>query len=282
MNKLLFIPILSSLLFFTACDKIDAPYGVATDSPTPSDTEVVMRKVLIEDFTGQTCGNCPRAAESLTQIHELYGEKIVAMAIHAGFFAEPAGSHYPNDYRTPEGNELDTYFGNAAAGLPNGLVNRKAFDGQTIVQHTAWSSKATELVALPIEAFMWITPTYTAANRSLSVSIKTRFYQNIEEGVSLAMYVTEDSIISSQKDYNLPDPSLIDNYTHRHMLRGSINGAWGTSIGAATTFATGEEFTNTGTITIPESWNSDHLSVVAVLYRTATKEVIQAEDQKIY
>jgi hypothetical protein len=96
------------------------------------------------------------------------------------------------------------------------------------------------------------------------------------------MYVTEDSIVSSQKDYNLPSPSLIDSYTHRHMLRGSINGAWGAALSPATTFSSGEELINTGTITIPDAWNSDHLSVVAVLYRTATKEVIQAEDQKIY
>ena len=281
MKKALFFAISLVFVLVTSCDKIDAPYGNTPVSPVPGDTEVVMRKILIEDFTGQTCGNCPRAAESLTLVHNLYGDKMVAIAVHAGFFADPAGTHYPNDYRTATGNELDQYFGNSAAGLPNGLINRKEFDGQSIVQHTAWASKATELLALPVEAFMWITPSYSATNRNLSVSVRTKILQNIDEGVSLVLYLTEDSVLSSQKDYDLPSPSLIEVYTHRHMLRGSINGTWGAVLSPASVYAIGEEFITTGSYTIPAEWNSDHVGVVAVLYRTATKEVIQAEDQEI-
>lgn len=282
MKKLFLVSCLFILSTLLSCDKIDAPYGIKGKTPVPSDTEVVMRKILIEDFTGHYCGNCPRAARTLSQIHDLYGEKIVAMAAHVSEqFAAPAGVHYPEDYRTETGNELDSYFGNSAAGLPNGLINRKQFDGQTIVQYTAWASKAAELLALTPDAFMWITPDYNQTSRSLSVSVNTKILQNIEESLSLAIYLTEDSIISAQKDYDqTPDP-LIPNYVHRHMLRGNINGTWGTLLSAATNYGTGEEFTTTGSITIPAEWNEEHVSVVTVLYRTATKEVVQAEDKKI-
>ena len=128
---------------------------------------------------------------------------------------------------------------------------------------------------------MWITPSYSATNRNLSVSVRTKILQNIDEGVSLVLYLTEDSVLSSQKDYDLPSPSLIEVYTHRHMLRGSINGTWGAVLSPASVYAIGEEFITTGSYTIPAEWNSDHVGVVAVLYRTTTKEVIQAEDQEI-
>ena len=56
-NTLLFFFALL-VVVFSSCDKIDAPYGQAVPTTAVNDTEVVMRKVFIEDFTGQTCGNC--------------------------------------------------------------------------------------------------------------------------------------------------------------------------------------------------------------------------------
>jgi thiol-disulfide isomerase/thioredoxin len=279
-NALLFFSALL-IIVFSSCDKIDAPYGQAVPATEVNDTEVVMRKVFIEDFTGQDCGNCPRAAEKLKQLHQLYGDKMISMALHVGFFAEPSGSYFSNDYRTNVGNAVDQNFGNELAGLPNGLVNRKSFDGISILQKDAWESKASELLLLPPEAFMWITPTYSASNRSLSVSVKTKILQEIDEDLNIVLYLTEDSIVSAQKDYSLPSPSIIQAYTHRHMLRGSMNGAWGASLSSQTTYSIGEEFVTTGSYTIPTTWNADHVSVVALITRTSSKEVVQAEEKGI-
>jgi hypothetical protein len=279
-NALLFFSALL-VIVFSSCDKIDAPYGQAVTTTVVNDTEVVMRKVFIEDFTGQQCGECPRAAEKLEQLHQLFGKKMISMALHVGFFAEPSGSYFSNDYRTNAGNDVDQNFGNELAGLPNGLVNRKSFDNTTILSKDAWESKASDLLLLPPEAFMWITPTYSASNRSLSVSVRTKILQEIEEGLNIILYLAQDSIVSAQKDYSLPSPSIIQSYTHRHMLRGSMNGSWGASLSSQTTYAIGEEFITTGSYTIPASWNADRVSVVALITRTSSKEVVQAEEKKI-
>ncbi len=155
------------ILFFTllalsivsGCDKIEGPYSNSSNNTGGGDTtNPIIRKILIEDFTGHTCGNCPRAAESLHQIENLYGDQIVAVAIHAGFFAEPTGTYFAEDYRTDVGNELDNAFGNSAAGLPNGLVNRKDYDGLTILQHTDWASKASEWINSPPDVSIRTTP----------------------------------------------------------------------------------------------------------------------------
>lgn len=281
MKNIFFVSVSFILAVFSSCDRIDAPYGnVATSDPI-NDTVVVMRKVFIEDFTGQQCGNCPRAAEKLKQLHQLYGDKMVSMALHVGFFAEPSGSYFSYDYRTNVGNAVDQNFGNELAGLPNGLVNRKSFDGISILQKDAWESKASELLLLPPEAFMWITPTYSASNRSLSVSVKTKILQDLDEGLNIVLYLSEDSIVSPQKDYSLPSPSIIQAYTHRHMLRGSMNGAWGATLSSQTAYITGEEFVTTGSYTIPATWNADRVSIVALITRTSTKEVVQAEEKEI-
>ena len=70
------------------------------------------KKVLIEDFTGHLCPNCPDAARELDAIHDIYGDQIIGMAIHVSkSFARPyPASQAPSfqyDFRTNGGDELD-------------------------------------------------------------------------------------------------------------------------------------------------------------------------------
>ncbi|MEX1189224.1 MAG: Omp28 family outer membrane lipoprotein [Bacteroidia bacterium] len=266
---------------FSSCDKVEGPFGNTSSSNGGGDTTVqIIRKVLIEDFTGHTCGNCPRAAESLNQIENLYGNQVVAIAVHAGFFAEPTGTFFSTDYRTTIGNDLDVAFGNSAAGLPNGLINRKSYDGQTILQHTDWASKTSEWINLPPEASIRTTPTFDEGSRQLSISVKTTFLQQIDESLNIVYYLTEDSIQSAQKDYDL-DAQYDPNYYHRHVLRGSINGAWGQVLGDGVSYTSGEELTTNVSYSIPANWNSSKVAVVAILYKTSNNEVVQVEETKI-
>jgi len=283
MNKAIKTVFLLVFATLAGCDKVEGPYGSPIATNGGGDTTVqIIRKVLVEDFTGHTCGNCPRAAESLHQIEELYGNQIVSVAVHAGFFAAPSGTHYSSDYRTQVGNDLDQFFGNSAAGLPNGLINRNMFGGTSaITQHTDWASKASTLINLPPEAFMTISPSYNTASRLLTIDVNTKILQNINESLSIVYYLTEDSIQSPQKDYSLPDPSSIDNYYHRHMLRGSMNGAWGNTLGDGTTYSQNQEISTSSSFTIPAGWNPNKVSVVALIYRTASKESVQVEEKKI-
>jgi hypothetical protein len=99
MRTLKLIGLLSfATLVLGSCDEIDPPYmdGVQTPPidttecpiPTfPADTHHV-KVVLLEDYTGHKCVNCPTAAEIAHNLQITYGEKIILMAIHAGFFAE--------------------------------------------------------------------------------------------------------------------------------------------------------------------------------------------------
>ena len=64
-------------LMFQGCDKIDAPYLEKPVINDTTDTNTYVQKVLIEDFTGHRCGNCPRAHEALKALEDLYGSKIV-------------------------------------------------------------------------------------------------------------------------------------------------------------------------------------------------------------
>jgi len=279
-----FLQLVLVTLFFS-CDEIEGPFGENNSNGGGGDTDIVyFRKVFVEDFTGHTCGNCPRAAEKIELLKENYGDKVVSMAVHVGFFAEPTapGTEFGAEYRTPTGNEIDQYFGNAAAGLPNGLINRKSFSGQTIIAYNDWATKVNELVTIPADAWITATSSLNQTTREVSVSVLTKILQEVEEPLSIAIYLVEDSIVSPQKDY---DPSIpggvIEDYLHRHMLRASINGAFGAPLSPDLTYTANQQFTTTGSYTIPIAWNLSQMHLITVLYKTATKEVVQVDEKHL-
>ena len=79
MNKLLSF-IACVLIMLSSCSNIDENDRFIYVPPV-----AVGRCVLIEDFTGQTCLNCPRAAETIEKLQEQYGaDTVIAVAIHSG------------------------------------------------------------------------------------------------------------------------------------------------------------------------------------------------------
>src|ERR1700719_2334024 len=70
------------------------PVGTICDSISDSTT---VKQVLIEDYTGHTCGNCPYAAYKLDTMITQNGKLIVPIAVHAGQFAYPKAPPFASD-----------------------------------------------------------------------------------------------------------------------------------------------------------------------------------------
>ncbi|MGE0636536.1 MAG: Omp28 family outer membrane lipoprotein [Bacteroidia bacterium] len=275
------------IITFSSCDYIEAPYTEINEVDTvlcpPLDFEAVtshIKKVLVEDYTGHTCGNCPRAAETAHALINTYGEQVVVMAVHVGFFAQPKNNpdgSYAADYRTEYGNELNTFFGNDAAGLPNGMINRKPSGGSSpILSYNAWTGVVAAEVALAPVADIYIKPQYDEVANTACADIKVEFLSDLSGEYKLCVYLTEDSIVNWQKDYDAT-PSDIPNYVHRHMVRTSFNGTWGETVGASPVTSGSSEIKRYS-ITLNNSWESEHLHIVAFVYNASTYEVIQAEE----
>src|SRR5258705_4328893 len=96
MKKLLLslFTIVAALVLFSSCDKVDPPYTQTNSVGGPNTSDTVFRKILIEDYTGFKCGNCPAAAAVLYgQLRPLYGEELISIGVHASpgnTFTEPS------------------------------------------------------------------------------------------------------------------------------------------------------------------------------------------------
>ena len=254
-----------------------------TDSIVSSNPS--QRKAMVEDYTGHKCGNCPAAAQELTTLEGTYPNKIVPIAVHAGYFAKVAGT-YTTNFQTVEGDAYDIQFGNSAAGNPNGLINRVGCQiaAGGIKQWSSWNSAIASVIAIPAKFQIKLKYKYNTGSLLLNTAVTVKSLAANAGIYKVVVVLTEDSIIKEQQDYSKPIGSqFITNYEFNHVLRGSINSTWGDAI-----FASGAALNTSETITnsnfqINTGFVPKKCHVVAYIYDADASssthyEVLQAEE----
>lgn len=274
------------IVIIVSCDYVQNANPPVEPTAGPVDN-TIYKKVLVEDYTGHKCGNCPAAADMLTTLESQYPDKIVPMAIHAGFFAA-VNAAYPTDFRNTAGNAYDTQFGISAAGNPNGLINRTGFGtGGFIKAYTSWGSEIAQQIAQAAKFQIKIKNVYNTGSNSLNTDITVKSLTSNAGTYKLVVLLTEDSVIAEQLDYRLPAGSqLISNYKFNHVLRGAINSEWGDAIfttAASANDSVVKSFTN---FSINSTYNANKCHVVAYVYDADAAsptyyEVLQVEEAHV-
>lgn len=284
---------LVALLVLTSCDVVDAPYEKNPEPPIDTvlkDTSTIvvrtggLQNVLLEDYTGHTCVNCPAAADVAKAIYEKYPERVAMVAVHAGPFAKPEPPDYPADHRTAVGEALDALFRISRVGNPNGLVNRTRYNTRFVLGVTNWEPATVALLAQQPKIDLALSHTYHAAKRTIVATVETTYLQPGENDYTLCVWITEDSIVGDQAD-NRRNPSHVKDYVFEHMLRASLNGTYGDSL-AAETKPVGSSVKTTVAYTLPETatWRLEKCELVAFVIRDKddqTREVLQVVKQKL-
>ena len=281
-----YLAILSSILIIISCDVEEGPF--ITDYNSYINPE---KKILIEDFTGHICPNCPNAARELDAIHDIYGDQIIGMALHVSTtFARPYSSNQaPNfqyDFRTDWGNELDNFYGISTAGLPRGMVNRIGYPDNHKLGKDEWASAVAEELKKDIDFKIYI------SSDENSIFITSEVQNNINSNYNLSVCLTENNIINWQKD----GQENVEDYQHNHVLRTVLVDE---SLSNNSNYIAGQQIqktinydllaleqyninysTNTAEAGNGNAgdWNASNMSVIAYIYNTNTKEIVQVEE----
>ncbi|MES2766958.1 MAG: Omp28-related outer membrane protein [Bacteroidota bacterium] len=281
--KKLFLSVLFAAAIFSSCDIVEAPYKEKTDTPVDT-TQKYVQKVLIEDYTGFYCGNCPRAAIKAKELHELYKEKVVVMAPHVGAtFAKPRKSG-EYDFRTEVGNTLNTFFGIDIAGLPKGMINRRGYPTKEhLIPDADWGAKVAVALAQEPVVGIALKHEYNAASKTLTLEATAEFLKAAEPDAYLAVYFVEDSIINRQTVYLPNTPEEVPDYLHMHVLRAGVTSPWGDQL-STTAITAGQIFKKNYTYTIPtgKDWKPEHMKIIVYVHRNAsTYEVLNVEESEL-
>jgi len=257
---------------------------VLEDTPQDDETylfDITNRKILLEDYTGHTCVNCPGATTVALELKEQYPEQVIVLTVHAGWFAQPMTEPYDADFRTVEGEELVDFFGIITN--PAGMVNRIGEGAERILGEGEWPSAVGIEVNKPVEASINITNEYNDQTRILSTSLDVKFFNSLPGFYRVCAFIIEDNIVSPQMNNDLkvgPTPDILD-YVHMHMLRGSLNSTWGDLLTDGD-ITIGETYTiPLSDYTLDDAWDEDHCAIVAFVYSSESYEIVQAEDEEV-
>tara|TARA_B100000427_G_scaffold240879_1_gene203820 strand:+ start:513 stop:1382 length:870 start_codon:yes stop_codon:yes gene_type:complete len=284
MKKYLLITL---ILTITSCDIVEGPYITDSDSYVNPD-----KKVLIEDFTGHLCPNCPNAAREIEAIHTIYGDQIIALAIHVSpDFARPYSANqapsFQYDFRTEWGNNWDNFYNISNNGLPKGMINRIGYQNEShVLGKDEWASIVTNELKKETDF-------------SISIEADTNeitVYSTLENTVinnyNIVVCLAESNIINWQKD----GQNNIEDYQHNHVLRSVV---YDDKLSNQSTLVSGTVVEKNIDININQleqdnidysnniaeagngnagGWNADNMSIIAYIYNTITKEVVQVEE----
>lgn len=234
------------------------------------------RCILIEDFTGQRCVNCPAATAEISKLQQQYGaDTIIAVGIHSGPLGF-AGNATNIGLMTDTGNEYYGYW--QVEYQPAGVINRNG----GVLPYTDWQAKVyTELQKMaPLS--LAVINSYDSSSRNLSIQVHAMGTDGQTDGY-LQLWLVEDDITALQLRYNtITDAAsgqITDrNYLHHHVFRTAVNGTWGDAFA----IREGEEKDFTFNCQIPEAWNADKMWAIAFVYNNqgvqqVTRKALRAE-----
>lgn len=228
-----------------ACDNMERSERLIYEKPAPA-----RRAVLLEDFTGQRCVNCPKATEVIELLEQEYGDSVlIAVGIHGGplgFMGNATTVGLATDVGTEYYEHWNLEY------QPVGLVDR----GQP-VSYPEWAAAVKQELDKPAPLTLSVEAGINGEG-AVSISVRATGTDGITTG-KLQVWLLEDGITALQL---MPDGSVNRDYVHHHVLRTPVNGTWGEDI----TIREGEETTRTFSQAISSDWKKENLSVVAFVW----------------
>lgn len=263
--------------FFISCDTIDDPFKGGTIDTTT--TTVQERNVLIEDFTGHRCKNCPKASKKIQELVDAFGaDRIIGLAIHAGpgtFTGVTAD--YPTDFTTVEGKQIQNFFG--TNNLPSGMVNRENW---TPTGNLHWLGSPNNWPTLSAEAMdstlrIALDVDATLSGNTLNINTSAYPQTSILHDLKIVALIKESNIVSPQL---MPDDTRDSDYVHMNVLRGFATDHWGDDFGTSPMITS-----DTLTASQTYSWNSDWVkansAVVVYVFNPENYKILQVVEAEI-
>jgi hypothetical protein len=217
-------PLFSLILAFTAC-KEENP-GVILEKPPVNFTDSTyiaaqpetpqQKGVLVEDFTGMRCKNCPKGHRAIEALRKKFPGRVSALGIHSfeyqGFTTPLNGGE---DMRVKYGAQILDIVGRPT-GLPYGTVDRVLKSGNSGV----WETFTTDRLNKTTPVNLYIEHEYDEGSRNLKVKVRAVFTDSLGTTPFFSVAIAESGIISPQQDLASTKPDNIEpEYVHDHVLR---------------------------------------------------------------
>lgn len=201
------------------------------------------RNVVIEEFTGINCPNCPDGHVVANNIVNAYPDRVWAVNIHAGSYAP---MYYPN-FNTTDGTAI--YNGFNVTGFPQAVVNRSTDYG---LGRTDWATHTNQQMGQIAECNVGGQVVINTEARTATITVEVYYVSNSASSTNyLNVIMLEDDIIGPQANgHTNPSQYINGQYHHNHVFRDAVTSTWGDAISPTTA---GSLISKTYTYNIPET-----------------------------
>lgn len=227
--------------------------------------EGVEKKILLEVFTGQACGNCPAGHTALANAMKGIEDEFIEVAHHAGY--------YPDLFSMKEDWEYTWLYGTSGTYAPGATVNRTAIpaisnESVVFASNTQSYSNAAVQALRGNQPYVGITMynefDETSRKGTVVVDVETHIVPS-DSIHTLNVWLVQDGLVSMQSGAG-------SNYVHNHVFRDALtNSAWGLQI----PLVQGETVRRSFAYEIPEQYRASYYADTINYYTEAVPANMQ-------
>jgi hypothetical protein len=256
--------------------QIDSSY-LGPDTAVPQ-----LKNLLIEDFTGVRCQNCPKAQQRAEKLADSFKGRVVITGIHVTQnFATPyAESKY--NFWTQDGENVFGLVGDDPGALPAGDLDRAVFPGKKdpFVNYTEWETRGGTRLQLstPVN-IRFLKKEFDETTRHVDVKILVTFTEDVADSTFISAQIRESGMIDIQA---VPVGHPDTNYVHEHVLRAAIAPYDGLFLGS--NIKAGQAYVIVFKRPLRSEWVADHCAIAAFVHhrsRGTNIEVLQVVETEI-
>lgn len=256
----------------------------------------VSRTVLIEQFTGTWCGNCPEDINYIDKILTDYPTNVIPVFMHG------STPYYYDNHENGDtmycnyGGYLMYYY--QPQGFPSVMIDRinltpylgpsstpQVFTGAITGGHNYIEDIVADEVFVPSPVSIQIATTYSKTTGVANATVTANFVDTASGDITITCLLVEDKVTGSayydQNNYfgehcSNPDgdcefydyPCVIATdltgprpFYHRNVVRANMSPIWGSSLPSS--ISAGQSFSKSYSYTLDPSWNDTNVKVVA-------------------
>jgi hypothetical protein len=224
------------------------------------------RCVLVEEFTGMWCGDCPKGRSASEHLDSLFGNQVICIGMHSG-------DSLSNGYSDGITKYCDV------TEFPLAFIDRTSFPAsggvfQEIDPHEHNLDKFIQQQLMKISPLdIHLTNLYDSKTRLLTVQADFDFKQDWKGKMRVNCLVVEDSVQTNKAQVNYMNNDTTSpwyqkgnpvlNYVQRNVARNNLSAAiWGEGNVLPNLVLKNQHFSSTYSYTVPAAWNEQHIKLV--------------------
>lgn len=241
------------------------------------------KTVLVEEYTGVQCPNCPEGTLILSNYQDAHPGKMIAVALHGGKLAAPINNSHGTsryDFRNQDVmNLMNSYFGGLPP-QPAAAIDRIKMNGEYFnTSRSQWAGIITQEATQPAPVNIDLTSRYDTAYNKVVVKVKVSYTLTVSAKQSLSVWLMEDGIVDMQLNQTAYIPDYIHNHVFRDFLTQTISGS--SFLDTVSVKMPGQVYERTFVYTPRSSqWVLENCKIVAFVHNNeqGDKAVVQAAE----